>query len=600
MQKNKKSIKNIFIRHNFTFFIIFILFLVLFCFIVNFYFFKLNVNLYKNLAENVSFHYKNLINEFLKRYSKKNIYINTSIKAPSFFDSIQNFIYQNVDKNIIINLILIDKENNQEFEIIFNGKSISYKNKNFIYFKKINLDKQIFNYLKNKNKYFFINNKFFFPSIISQNVYLLFSISSKSFFNFMILSTLFLAIFIIIFSIIFFLSFSKYYRKLLNNIHKIYLYLSSLSTKNFNINIEKSYLEELDILIEKIRILKDDLVYDNNYIINLLELIKKISNIISDSVIFYEDNLNIIYLNENAKELFNIKEISNIRFKDLNIDKQTINEILVKITSKTNNFNININNTAYFCYIFNIKDANILVLKNINLKSIENEINFLRNFLPNFSHEFRSPLNAIIGFSEIILDGIEGDISPKIKEDIFAINKSAKTLLFYINQIIDFYSLKFKDYEDENNFINSEEIINFIKSFFFKFIKNNIIKIKFYDFYENEFKTNRFTIIAGFLNLFTFLIKLNKNIDYYFYIIKIENKIHFILLNEEIKKDHQTLITELKNKYTNNIKNTTVETSSINNKIQNLIYSQNLFNKINFNMIANLNEDNISIIIYEK
>lgn len=58
-------------------------------------------------------------------------------------------------------------------------------------------------------------------------------------------------------------------------------------------------------------------------------------------------------------------------------------------------------------------------------------------FLANMSHELRTPLNSIIGFSGIILKGIDGPITPDQKQDLTAINKSGQHLLMLINEILD-------------------------------------------------------------------------------------------------------------------------------------------------------------------
>ena len=58
-------------------------------------------------------------------------------------------------------------------------------------------------------------------------------------------------------------------------------------------------------------------------------------------------------------------------------------------------------------------------------------------FLANVSHELRTPLSAIIGFSQILLDGIDGQMSEEQQQDILQVNKSGQSLLALINQILD-------------------------------------------------------------------------------------------------------------------------------------------------------------------
>ncbi len=58
-------------------------------------------------------------------------------------------------------------------------------------------------------------------------------------------------------------------------------------------------------------------------------------------------------------------------------------------------------------------------------------------FLANMSHELRNPLNSIIGFSELMLDGISGPLTEKQKEFLKFIFDSGKHLLSLINDILD-------------------------------------------------------------------------------------------------------------------------------------------------------------------
>jgi signal transduction histidine kinase len=59
------------------------------------------------------------------------------------------------------------------------------------------------------------------------------------------------------------------------------------------------------------------------------------------------------------------------------------------------------------------------------------------DFLANMSHELRTPMNAILGFTEMILDDIYGDVPPQIREPVTDINTCGKQLLRLINDVLD-------------------------------------------------------------------------------------------------------------------------------------------------------------------
>ncbi len=58
-------------------------------------------------------------------------------------------------------------------------------------------------------------------------------------------------------------------------------------------------------------------------------------------------------------------------------------------------------------------------------------------FLANMSHELRTPLNSIIGFSRVILKGIDGPLTEMQQQDLTSIYNSGQHLLGLINDILD-------------------------------------------------------------------------------------------------------------------------------------------------------------------
>lgn len=67
-----------------------------------------------------------------------------------------------------------------------------------------------------------------------------------------------------------------------------------------------------------------------------------------------------------------------------------------------------------------------------------NETDRLKSqFLANMSHDLRSPLNSILGFSELLLSGIEGPLAPDQRELVQTIYDNGRTLLQQIDDILD-------------------------------------------------------------------------------------------------------------------------------------------------------------------
>ncbi len=66
------------------------------------------------------------------------------------------------------------------------------------------------------------------------------------------------------------------------------------------------------------------------------------------------------------------------------------------------------------------------------------EMNRLKSeFLANISHELRTPMNAILGYAELIQEGIYGPTTPEQFEGLDGILESGRNLLTLINQILD-------------------------------------------------------------------------------------------------------------------------------------------------------------------
>ncbi|MBX3186286.1 MAG: HAMP domain-containing histidine kinase [Labilithrix sp.] len=63
-------------------------------------------------------------------------------------------------------------------------------------------------------------------------------------------------------------------------------------------------------------------------------------------------------------------------------------------------------------------------------------------FLAAVSHELRSPLNAILGFADILMEEVDGPLSPSAREEVEQIRGSGAHLLSLINDILEFSALE--------------------------------------------------------------------------------------------------------------------------------------------------------------
>jgi signal transduction histidine kinase/CheY-like chemotaxis protein len=59
------------------------------------------------------------------------------------------------------------------------------------------------------------------------------------------------------------------------------------------------------------------------------------------------------------------------------------------------------------------------------------------HFLSNMSHEFRTPLNSITALSQIMLDRLDGELTPEQEKQVKFIRKSAQDLTDLVNDLLD-------------------------------------------------------------------------------------------------------------------------------------------------------------------
>lgn len=66
------------------------------------------------------------------------------------------------------------------------------------------------------------------------------------------------------------------------------------------------------------------------------------------------------------------------------------------------------------------------------------EVDVLKTeFLASMSHELRTPLNSIIGFADVLLEGLDGELNERMEEDVRLIRESGSHLRGLIGDILD-------------------------------------------------------------------------------------------------------------------------------------------------------------------
>jgi signal transduction histidine kinase len=106
------------------------------------------------------------------------------------------------------------------------------------------------------------------------------------------------------------------------------------------------------------------------------------------------------------------------------------------------------------------------------------EIDRLKSeFLTSMSHELRTPLNSIIGFADVLLQGIDGDLNDLATNDVQLIFNSGQHLLALINDILDISKIEAGMMELVCGSLNIRESINDVRVASTSLIKDKPVEL---------------------------------------------------------------------------------------------------------------------------
>ena len=85
-------------------------------------------------------------------------------------------------------------------------------------------------------------------------------------------------------------------------------------------------------------------------------------------------------------------------------------------------------------------------------------------FLASMSHELRTPLNSIIGFADVLLEGLDGELNERMEEDVRLIRESGRHLRELIGDILDMSKIESGHMELRYEEIDMPQLANDIKA----------------------------------------------------------------------------------------------------------------------------------------
>ncbi len=181
---------------------------------------------------------------------------------------------------------------------------------------------------------------------------------------------------------------------------------------------------------------------------------KDILQYLPDAVfVVKEQSGEIVWINEKAAHLFELtrEDLEDLNFNDIVengvelADKSSRKDVPIigGALTGTGEFFIELNATLLDDeYLITIRDVTAMTNVLVNAEKT-GRLNKDKNLmLSKLSHEFKSPVQSILGFSTALTDGLGGEINSKQQKYVKIINKNATELLYFMDKFFEFSNVE--------------------------------------------------------------------------------------------------------------------------------------------------------------
>ena len=292
--------------------------------------------------------------------------------------------------------------------------------------------------------------------------------------------------------------------------HQIINHLGKLDSDKNKISDFSSFLNNIEKFLTNELTTKSTIIYLNNTdkSIDINPEVLQVSNLILEVI---EDRKQKCFVTSQSDPNFNTASITTTKIISPIIIKENVEGVLLFIYDQKLPINdqlvyyhqILTDQVALLLNTFTLVQKNLQVQLRLDEASLINE-----KFISNISHEFRTPLNSIIGFSKVIQTGIDGPVNETQKQDLALIHSSGQSLLKMINDILDYSQIEAGIIQMEKSKVDIETLISSLMKDVEELIKDKVLEFRIN--IENnlpEFICDRTRIYQVIINLISNAIK---------------------------------------------------------------------------------------------
>ena len=234
--------------------------------------------------------------------------------------------------------------------------------------------------------------------------------------------------------------------------------MTRISHGEYSASVAYSEYNELNDLVTSINALTGAIHHSMEEINTEKDKLSFILNNISQGVILLDDFYKIVHCNSSARKIFDLDRKPGMTLFELTRKNTIINAVEKAKENIATHFELamNSNKEIYNVSVLPVSDeayeGNVFLIFTDITQSKNNE-QLRKEFFSNASHELRTPITSIMGFSEMIINNIEDD-PESIKNHALIIHRESEKLSALLNDMLVISSL-----EESNDRKSSESIL---------------------------------------------------------------------------------------------------------------------------------------------